>query len=126
MNPTNSERDVRQMSVEQALIEGLTDLRDTLRAGKRVEEKYTMRTVDLQLEPQDFGADDVKAIREQLRVSQSVFAQLLGVKPRTVQSWEQGMVPPPMARRLLGMIKDDPGRWEEMLRNAAKDKAGAH
>ncbi len=33
---------------------------------------------------------DIKAIREELQFSQSEFADLLGVSPRTIQSCEQG------------------------------------
>jgi putative transcriptional regulator len=32
---------------------------------------------------------DVKAIRENLRLSQNEFASLIGVNPRTLQNWEQ-------------------------------------
>lgn len=33
---------------------------------------------------------DVKKIREQLQLSQSAFAALMGVSVRTLQDWEQG------------------------------------
>lgn len=35
-------------------------------------------------------ANDVKRIRASLELSQSQFAELLGVSVRTVQDWEQG------------------------------------
>lgn len=33
---------------------------------------------------------DVQAIREDMGLSQSAFAAMLGVSPRTLQDWEQG------------------------------------
>jgi len=48
------------MSVAEGLIASLTGLRDTLRNGERPEEKFTMRTVDLNLEPRDYTPEDVK------------------------------------------------------------------
>jgi len=33
---------------------------------------------------------DVQAIRESMGLSQSAFAAMLGVSPRTLQDWEQG------------------------------------
>ena len=38
----------------------------------------------------DFPNPEVKAIREQLGVSQDKFAMILGVSKRTVENWEQG------------------------------------
>jgi putative transcriptional regulator len=35
-------------------------------------------------------ADDIKHIREELKISQNIFAELLGVSVRTLQAWEQG------------------------------------
>ena len=39
---------------------------------------------------QEFPEPDVKAIRERTGLSQSRFAYLIGVKPKTLQNWEQG------------------------------------
>lgn len=123
MQDKRTKKRVAASSVEEALIDGLTELRDTMRAGK-LETKFTMRTVDLQLEPREYDAQDVKAVRAKLGASQSVFAQLLGVRPKTVMSWEQGLVPPPMARRLLELVNENPERWRKILRDAAKAHAG--
>ncbi len=84
--------------------------------------QYTMRTLELNLEPQEYGPEEVLRIREQLRASQGVFAKLLGVSIKTVQAWEQGNnPPPPMARRLLDTIGEDPVPWAEKLRKAAEE-----
>ena len=52
---------------------------------------------------------EVKAIREQLGVSQEKFAAILGVSKRTVENWEQGRRHPTgAARSLLRIVEVDP------------------
>ena len=52
---------------------------------------------------------DVKAIRERTGLSQSHFAYLIGVKPRTLQNWEQKRVRPAgPARALLKIVEANP------------------
>lgn len=112
-------RGTRARSRGERLIQSLSTLRDSLRAGECLPEKYTMRTVELHLMPREYGPEDVRHVRETLRASQGVFAKLLGVSIKTLQGWEQGNSPPPMARRLLDTIHDNPQPWAEMLRKAA-------
>lgn len=102
------------------IIRGLTGMRDALAAGQRLPERFTMRTVELQLEPRDWTPEEIKALRERLKASQSIFALLIGTSTKTVQSWEQGNMPPPMASRLLECIEKDPGPWEKMLHAAVR------
>lgn len=102
------------------LIASLSGLRDALQQGESLPDRFTMRTVELRLEPAEYGPEEVKAIRDQLRASQGVFAKLLGISIKTLQAWEQGNNPPsPMARRLLETIKNDPIPWQNILRDAA-------
>jgi putative transcriptional regulator len=49
---------------------------------------------------------DVAKIREKTGLSQSRFAELLGVSVRTLQDWEQGRRAPSGAARTLLMIAD--------------------
>jgi putative transcriptional regulator len=44
---------------------------------------------------------DVRAIREQLALSRSLFANLIGVSERTIEGWEQGRRKPAGAARSL-------------------------
>lgn len=111
---------VQKKSPGSALIESLGGLRDALRDGECLHEKFTMRTVELVLEPREFTPEEVLRIRENLRASQGVFAKLLGVSIKTLQAWEQGKnPPPPIARRLLDRIEADPEPWFKMLRDGA-------
>ncbi|GMQ92486.1 MAG: NadS family protein [Gammaproteobacteria bacterium] len=53
---------------------------------------------------------DVKAIRDNLGLSQNQFAHLIGVSTRTLQNWEQGRRRPQgPALALLKIVKEDPG-----------------
>ena len=52
---------------------------------------------------------DVKAIREQTGLSQTRFAYLIGVNPKTLQNWEQRRVRPTgPARALLKIVEANP------------------
>lgn len=106
------------------LIRGLTDLRDAMQAGDNLPARFTMRTVELHLEPREYTPEEVRAIRDSLKASQGVFAKLLGISIKTLQAWEQGHnLPSPMARRLLDTIERDPAPWERILRESASSIA---
>lgn len=52
---------------------------------------------------------DVKSIRERLGLTQSRFAELMGVSSRTLQNWEQGRREPEgPARALLRVVEREP------------------
>ncbi|OFZ13440.1 MAG: hypothetical protein A2Z20_08550 [Bdellovibrionales bacterium RBG_16_40_8] len=76
------------------------------------EGKMTLRTSELEMlePPPELSAKAVANIRSQnLHMSQGVFAKLLGVSVRVVQSWEQGdKKPSGAARRLLQVAARDP------------------
>ncbi len=56
-------------------------------------------------EPPSFSKNTIKKIRENLHVSQPIFARLLGVSSATVRSWEQGEKEPSSpARKLLQIV----------------------
>ncbi len=57
----------------------------------------------------EFPEPDVKAIRERTGLSQTQFAYLIGVKPKTLQNWEQKRVRPAgPARALLRIVEANP------------------
>ena len=69
--------------------------------------KKTLRThvVDLPEPPLEYTAKDIRGIRERGHYSQSIFALILNVSTRTVQSWEIGArTPTHSALRLLEII----------------------
>jgi putative transcriptional regulator len=55
--------------------------------------------------PTEYKPKEIKKIREENRYSQGVFAKILNVSIKTVQSWESGQrVPSHVALRLLEII----------------------
>lgn len=73
--------------------------------------EITLKTtvVELPDEPPEIDAPTLVAIRDQSRMSQAVFARLLNVSTKTVQSWEQGVrTPSHAARRLIQIYSQSP------------------
>jgi putative transcriptional regulator len=71
------------------------------------EGKRTLRTklIELPEPPLEYKAEEIKQIREKGEYSQGVFAVILNVSIRTVQSWESGARHPShSALRLLEVI----------------------
>jgi len=86
------------------LMEGVDALREE-REGK-----ITLRTTVVEARPApEFTPARIKALREKLKVSQPVFADMICASKKTYQKWEQGQAyPNPQARLVLGLIEEDP------------------
>ena len=70
--------------------------------------RLTTRTVEIP-DPGEYGAAQVKALRDKLAVSQGIFATLIGVSSDLVAHWEHGIrTPGPLARRLMDLIAENP------------------
>ena len=66
-------------------------------------------------EPLEMQAEEIKAIREGLNLSQSLFALKLRTSVRTYQGWEQGKSKPnQQAMLLLRMVQKDPKPFEKI------------
>ena len=82
------------------LIAALDEVAGALESGGM--SRLTVRTVKLPADPMPYDSEAVKRTREQLNVSQAVFARLLGISVVLAQGWEQGQrKPSKMACRLL-------------------------
>jgi putative transcriptional regulator len=78
--------------------------------------KRSLKTVEVPEAPPEIDAKTLVAIREQVELSQAVFAKVLYVSPKTVQSWEQGVrVPSKAARRLIHIFAQQPGMVCEVV-----------
>jgi putative transcriptional regulator len=78
-------------------------------AYHRGEQVLTVRDIELPPRPRLIKASEVLALRRTMGVSQAVFARLLNVSARTVQSWEVGArQPSDAALRLLHIAKKYP------------------
>jgi putative transcriptional regulator len=72
--------------------------------------ELTLRTVEVPEEPPEIDAKTLAALRTQAAMSQAVFAKLLNVSTKTLQSWEQGRRQPSDAsRRLIQVFREEPG-----------------
>jgi putative transcriptional regulator len=71
--------------------------------------ELTLKTVEIPEAPPDIDAKTLVALREAAEMSQAVFAKLLYVSAKTVQSWEQGVrVPSKASRRLIHLFAVQP------------------
>lgn len=68
------------------------------------------RTQTMSISPvPDFKATEIKNIRNELGMTQVLFAGFMGVSTKTVEAWEAGRnMPDGPARRILSMLKADP------------------
>jgi putative transcriptional regulator len=93
------------------IMHSLRELTKAIQDGVPLNERFTVRTVSIP-EPGKYSPAIVKKLRDQLGMSQAVFAELLGVSRIWVQGWERGVRhPSPLARRLLDTISADPASW---------------
>jgi len=87
------------------LIEAMQELLDYS------EGKIELKTSRIPVSPvcETISPEEIKAVRETLRMSQSIFALVIGVSKKTVESWESGRYKPDgAARRLITIMQKDP------------------
>jgi putative transcriptional regulator len=117
MSPARTRK--KRPRVADEIMAGMREIERMLDDGKTPQQMFTVRTVEIP-EPAPYRARQVRALRESLRVSQAIFAHLLGVSVVLVKSWEGGVrEPSPLARRLMDTIKADPARWLADVRERA-------
>ncbi len=78
--------------------------------------KLKAKTTTLIVRPvPDFSAKQIKTIRNDLGMTQNLFAQVFGVSKKTVEAWEAGRNNPDgPARRMLSILQSDPSLVERM------------
>lgn len=83
---------------------------------------------DVEVEPAPVpSAEEIRAIREQLNVSQDVFAQILNVSTFTDRSWEQGQrAPDGAALRLLQIARRHPKVLTAFMKDVNTARRRAH
>lgn len=71
--------------------------------------KLTLNTVEIPDDPPEIDAETMIALRTRAEMSQAVFAKMLSVSTKTLQSWEQGKRQPSDAsRRLIQIFSSHP------------------
>ena len=72
-------------------------------------ERHDLRTTVLPAPPKRMKKHEIVKLRQQLNLSQAVFAGVLNVSVKTVQAWEQGLrQPSDAALKLLTIAKKHP------------------
>ena len=114
----------RSGSVAERIVSRLTNFTKALESGAAVSEKFTVRTIRLNLQPTEYDTESVRRTRDLLKLSQPLFAKFLGVSVQTVRAWEQGdNIPSDMAARFLDEINRDPAYWQRRLRAATESQS---
>lgn len=107
-------------TVGQRILTRLGDFAETLKTTDKISEKYTCRTIKLNMEPEPYTPEAIRETRKVLNASQRIFAEFLGVSVRAVQDWEQGVKPPHgSACRIMDEIRRNPEYWIKRLRELA-------
>ena len=100
-------------AIAEELIAGVQSLIDDMKSGKGI----TVREVSINMAVPEFSPDDIRAVRESLGLSQTLFAEFLGASASAIRAWERGAkIPTPMARRFLDSIRADPEYWLAKVR----------
>ena len=78
-------------------------------AAPREGVKLDLRKAELPARPKAMKPADIRAVRESLNASQTLFARLLNVSSNAVESWEQGLREPRQATlKLLHIARRNP------------------
>ncbi len=105
------------------IVDRLKRFSESLEENETITDKYTCRTIKLNLQPHDYTGQRVKETRKKLGVSQAIFAQFLGVSVSTVQDWEQDRkTPKDIACRIMDEICRDPEYWLNRLKELSVTK----
>ena len=88
-------------SIKQGLEEAIAYANGDTSKGREV-------TISISELP-EISSEEIRKIRDMSHMTQSGFAELLGVSRRTVELWEKGVnTPAGPARRLMSFIRSDP------------------
>lgn len=83
---------------------------------ENVQGELTLRSVNVPEELPEIDGATLAALRAQSAMSQAVFAKLLNVSTKTLQSWEQGVRQPSDAsRRLIQVFSEQPEMFCRMV-----------
>ena len=94
----------RKVRIFEQLKESLRDAR-AFERGKAVD----LRVAEIPRTPEQMAPRQIREIRNSLNASQPLFALMLNVSPKAVQSWEQGVRRPRAATlKLLAIAKRNP------------------
>jgi putative transcriptional regulator len=102
----------KRLPVAEQIRKGLEE------AIRHAKGEITLKTTILEMpdRPPAVQAEEVTKIRLKSGLSQAVFAQVLNVSTKTVQSWEQGQRKPSQAAlRLIQVFRQNPSGLLELV-----------
>jgi len=71
----------------------------------------------------EMSAKDIQAIRERIKLSQSVFAKILNVSSSSVRQWEQGKrTPTGSTKVLLELLKKNPNILNYRIKSSIQER----
>ncbi len=115
-------KDSRLSPLAEEMSAGMSAFCDALEAGEPIEERFTVRSVSLDLSPRPYAGLDVKSLRKRLKASQAIFAGFLGVSVAAVRAWERDTRPVPRsARRFMDEIVADPDLFRRRMAESLQD-----
>ena len=90
--------------VSESIMRGLQEMHDHAQGKIELRSNYVSA-----VPPAEYTADEIRAIRDRLNMSQGFFAEVIGVSKKTVESWEYGRGKPSgAAARMLTIADKDP------------------
>lgn len=102
------------------IAEGLEEFAEELERGTDIVKEFNCRRVRFVVKTGNYTPKKVRQTRRRIHCSQAVFAEVMGVTPNAVRSWEQGSRPPSKtACRLMDAINREPAGWMDMIAGAA-------
>jgi putative transcriptional regulator len=102
----------KRLSVPEQIRKGLEE------AIRHAKGEIRLKTTTLQMPdpPPEIGAEELVRLRLASGMSQAVFARLLNVPTKTLQSWEQGQRKPSQAAlRLIQVFRHNPSGLLEIV-----------
>jgi putative transcriptional regulator len=112
--------------VGQTMLKRLGAFVEALEKNQKIGDRFTCRKIELNLVPKPYNSKKIKNTRAVLGLSQALFAQFLGVSPRTVAAWERGAkTPQDIACRFMDEIRRNPAYWRDRLAKSARPKSKA-
>jgi len=102
----------KRLPVAEQIRKGLEE------AIRHAKGEITLKTTTLEIpdRPPEVGAEELTKLRLKSGMSQAVFARMLNVSTKTVQSWEQGQRRPSQAAlRLIQVFRQNPSGLLEVV-----------
>ena len=105
------------VKTKKSLLEHVALLNDEV-SKKNNNQPHKLKSFSIEVvEPPKFNKDKVVSLRAKLGLTQKMFAFVIGVSPRTVESWERGATSPKAnSERLMSFIEEEPRLVDKVLK----------